>query len=488
MPSLIYFRKSLCYGLLSFLFPLFQCTPPCAKDPTRQDCSPLAVITPISKITREGSTSWVIQGLEPEIKIQPTVVLTVQNDKTFTTTAVQLSILSMTKEPDGSGMRLEVKINHPESFPTGGPATIRIYMGPKLLLSFDTFVYTPPKLDAEQSASIAPISYQASRSSTQLQMLPPKSNAVASSLFVTEQDEGTNQRILAKYDYDGANRLLLLDNTFKPPVATEMRNDFRGLFAISPGLSLAYEYRWQGPNPTGPYFTVFSFPPLVSEPSKHISDVAPANPYLVTIDPFTSRKLLMVSTNIHTFTIDEKTFQYKPLSTLTTPKRLRFLQAQHIELDRKPTKDSTDVYWLDAVGIDEMDQIYIYRWTGTELKVDEQLTQAANEAAQAGQEGLKKNVTAIAGFSLYDIDQDGYPDLVLALQDKNTGLTQEIGWVRYQKNGKFDTLNKSTRAQLAGSPLKGVFSMAVGDINSDGKPDVALTTGDKVQVYLNQSL
>lgn len=82
------------------------------------------------------------------------------------------------------------------------------------------------------------------------------------------------------------------------------------------------------------------------------------------------------------------------------------------------------------------------------------------------------------GICVYDIDQDGKPDILLA-----NGV-HPVALFLNRENGKFEDATKAAGLDDIGG-MRGAIGCAVGDYDNDGKPDIALTTLEKGVVLLH---
>src|SRR5581483_5377032 len=83
------------------------------------------------------------------------------------------------------------------------------------------------------------------------------------------------------------------------------------------------------------------------------------------------------------------------------------------------------------------------------------------------------------GICVYDIDQDGKPDILLANGMRPVALFLNRG------NGKFEDATKAAGLDGIGGRTQGAIGCAIGDYDNDGKPDIALTTLEKGIVLLH---
>ena len=80
-----------------------------------------------------------------------------------------------------------------------------------------------------------------------------------------------------------------------------------------------------------------------------------------------------------------------------------------------------------------------------------------------------------SGICVYDLDGDGLPDVLLPNSGGHVALYRNRG------KGKFEDVTKSSGLQN----IEGAIGCAIGDYDNDGKPDIALTTKEKVLLFHN---
>ncbi|WP_158257453.1 VCBS repeat-containing protein [Haliangium sp. UPWRP_2] len=80
-----------------------------------------------------------------------------------------------------------------------------------------------------------------------------------------------------------------------------------------------------------------------------------------------------------------------------------------------------------------------------------------------------------------DLDGDGTVDVIGGFGDVATGRVASIGWLASLSDGSFAPVELAALK----APVDNVRSMSVGDLNGDGKPDLALATAGAVYVYFN---
>lgn len=454
----------------------------CVVDPEFAECRSLEnQIDPfeISKIPREARTVFFeVHNLQPAADVLPTVKLK------FSDVEIPLTTVASVQGPDAEGAVVEVRVEDPAAL-KGGPASLTIASG-KREVTIDTFVYTPPRYDLSDSPAL-PRTYATPRSPLELSIVPVTAGNPAYGLFISEQDDNLSQRSLYRYLYDKATNKLVVDATFGPLVVSDLPGQLRTRFAVSAKTAFVYQYSPFAP--VGFYLTPYQLSPFMNGGASLMPDREVTRPdaLVLAVDPFTDTRMILDSAQIDVFKFDYGV-SYQRLTSLSTAMPLRFLTVRHWDLDAKMASTPTDVYTFDAIGVDKNNQIQIYRFSNNLLSVDDVLTQAANEAASRNKTDEGLGQSTIVGLAVADLDRDNLPDIVLALQAAGTTETNELGWLRYQGRGKFGTLNRSTRAKLAGPPLPKVRSLAIGDLDSDGKPDAVLATDTAVQLYLNKSL
>lgn len=485
MRKIIAIQQNLKWMLPLALASLDGCKSPCVEAPSTEGCGTLSIVAEIPKIPHDNTlVAFEVHGLDPSASALPAVTLTKLDSVPgpLQNSPVQLTVQAVNQGQDPDGGSIEVSYDKSATL-TGGLVKLAVSTGGRTVEA-NVYVYTPPKFAVGPSLT-TPLVYPAQVSPVDLAVSPLNSSETAASLFVTEQYDNASQRALVKYNYDVMTRKLVADSSFGPLVISEIPGQYRGLFAVSNRAAFAYEY---SPFvPAGYYLTPYQISPFMKGSSAYLGDrpMSRPNAQILAADPFTATRMLVDPSQIDVLSIDIDK-GYQAVTTLATPMPLRYLVARHLDLPRGSENSSTP-YSLDAVGVDQSNRIEIYRLSNAVLSAASELSQAANDATnRPGTVGL--GTRNIVGLALYDIDRDGYPDIVLALQDPATKATQEIGWLRYIGGGRFDALDGSTLAPLAGPPLQGVRSLAVGDFDADGKPDIALANTSSVQVYLNQSL
>ena len=93
---------------------------------------------------------------------------------------------------------------------------------------------------------------------------------------------------------------------------------------------------------------------------------------------------------------------------------------------------------------------------------------------------IKGGATALA---LGDLDGDGHLDLVVG---GNQSLTSQFGLFVFRGNGKAEWTELRTNLPL--NELTFIWGIALADVNGDGVPDLAVTTGDTPAKLKNESL
>lgn len=113
------------------------------------------------------------------------------------------------------------------------------------------------------------------------------------------------------------------------------------------------------------------------------------------------------------------------------------------------------------------------------VTVDQSFTDAVN---------AKLTSLTIKTLILKDINLDGQADVVMVLQNPD-GTVDTIGWLPYQVGvDGTDQFGELQRVPLP-TPLIDILpTIAVGDFNGDGKPDIALASPKTLYVYLNQAI
>lgn len=433
----------------------------------------------VSKIPREARTvSFEVHNLQPGADVLPTAKLKTTDGESALTT------VSSVQGQDSEGGVVEVRTEDPASL-KGGPVSVTVATG-KRSLTIDTFVYTPPRYDVTDSPALTR-SYATPSSPLELSIVPVSAGSPAYGLFVSEQDDNQSQRSLYKYLYDKAANKLVVDTTFGPLVVSDLPGQLKTRFAVS--AKTAFVYQYSPFVPVGYYLTPYQLSPFMNGGATRMQDRDTTRPdaQILAVDPVKDMRAILDSGEIDVFKFDYGV-SYQAITSLKTATPVGFLTVRHWDLDAKSAGSPTDIYTFDAVGVDKNNQIQIYRLSNNLLSIDDVLTQAANEAARRSKANEGLGESTIVGLAVVDLDRDDLPDIVLALQTAGTTETRELGWLRYQGRGKFGTLNSSTRAKLSGPALQKVRSLAIGDLDGDGKPDAALATDSAVQLYLNKSL
>ncbi|WP_448702315.1 FG-GAP-like repeat-containing protein [Mucilaginibacter sp. AW1-3] len=104
-----------------------------------------------------------------------------------------------------------------------------------------------------------------------------------------------------------------------------------------------------------------------------------------------------------------------------------------------------------------------------------------NSASFASKFDLSTGVTPTQ-IALQDLDGDGKPDLVVASQ---SGKTVSI----YHNNAVNGVINASSFGPKIDFPAgNSPVSMAIGDIDGDGKPDIVISNGGSISILLNKSV
>lgn len=352
----------------------------------------------------------------------------------------------------------------------------------------DCMLHAPPLL-SEPTSLVAPRAYVGG-ASVQSVMMQPGSDSPG--LYVVEQFP--TSRKLARYKYDANARELVGDSSFGQVLVSERGDgDYRGLFAMSSRTGLSYRYEQ-----SKDLLKLMQMVPTFAEYSELVPVPRPGTssqkPNILAADPITKTRMLVDPDKIFVFESDYYDLPSNPFQSLTslnTQTPQSYLVAAHTEVTELAASAPSVLF--DAVSVDASNKLQIYELSSdkTVLKIltastnsstsfNAALSDAANTALTHGPEGLGSS--SIVGLAVADIDQDGLPDLVLALQD-NAKTTSEIGWLRYVGKGVFASLS---RAKLA-APLTGVTSLSVGDLDGDKLLDVALSSQTTVQVYLNQN-
>lgn len=157
---------------------------------------------------------------------------------------------------------------------------------------------------------------------------------------------------------------------------------------------------------------------------------------------------------------------YRPLTVTPPVPHLRLLQGTQIQWENSN---------VDVVGMNTDNQLLLLSQRGQTLSVNQDLSTAATK--KLGDARVKAITTA-------DIDQDGIIDLVFALSNAED-KTDTLAWLPYLGKGQFGNLEK---VPLPPTLADARPSLAIADINQDGRPDLAMTTPDNLYVFFNQAL
>ena len=335
-------------------------------------------------------------------------------------------------------------------------------------------VFIPPLFDAP--ISVLQLTQPDVKALTVTVLPGDKSPSAASGLFVTTGDDTTYQRTLIKYIYNTAQNNLIADNKFTPISVPGFLNLYFGFFAVSAKYALSLEFR--NAAFLGYHLTPYQLNPLMTGQQIAFLD-RPASrivPTIVSAAPDSAVVMIADNQQIDVLNFDYNV-GYNPVSSLMLSSPLQYLSASHAQLTAPAGAKAT----FDAVGVDRNNQLQIYSLKDNDLTLADSLTALANQQLASAKLFIGSK---IVGLAVRDIDRDQSPDLVMAIETAtgtaNAG-TQNIAWLRYIGDNKF-----ALRSVALPSPVKGVIGISVGDLNADGRDDIALTTNKDVQVYLNK--
>ncbi len=361
-----------------------------------------------------------------------------------------------------------------------GPATLTLTVGIRSAAPpGSTMVYSMPQLRLLATKSY---SMPAERAlAVSLQTMPGESR---SSIFVTEETVGAPTRqALERYYWQGG--ALVSDPTFvgKTQVGVAPANS-PSLFTTNRDSAFMYTYfgtSW-----------VLGAVDLDTPMSTTDNMVRLQRATCFASDPSSRFHVLWggdsTSSNLEVFQFGTGTgmkAQHVPISS--TPLVNRKDEEPYLLAARTFVLDSGQI---DFVTINAKYTVGIYSISGPNITRSDSLSTTATALVKAARSDAVSNGMAakLDALAIGDLDRDGYPDLVLAIEDLGCSIGTARGSVcqltvlPYLRGGTF---GESFAVQLADPIRDPVLGIAVGDLDGDSIPDVAMVTATALTVYRN---